>query len=85
MLTAWPPNKVQERIYDSFAQRRFVLCSCGRRRSVRFLWCFFGGDFFEVLWPDVFTTVAAIANARINDWLHGADIILILVGGTPLC
>jgi hypothetical protein len=60
------------------------MCSCGRRRSVRFRWGFFGGDFLEVFWPDVFTIVTATANAGTNTWLHGAHLIPILVGGTPL-
>jgi hypothetical protein len=34
----------------------------------------------DLFWPDVFTTMTATANARINNWLHGADIIQILVG-----
>jgi hypothetical protein len=38
----------------------------------------------EVFWPDVFTTVKATANAGIKNWLRGADIIPILLGGTPL-
>jgi hypothetical protein len=46
---------------------------------------FFGGDILEVFWPDVSTTMTATADARINNWLHGADIIPTLVGGTPLC
>jgi hypothetical protein len=81
---AWSPDKLQERIYDNSAQRRSAKCSCGRRRNVRFRWGFFVGDILEVFWPDVFTTMTATADARINDWLHGADIIPILVGGIPL-
>jgi hypothetical protein len=37
---------------------------------------FFDGDFLEV-WPEVFTTMTAIPNARINRRLHNADIISI--------
>jgi hypothetical protein len=84
MLTAWSSTKVQKRLYDSFAQRRCALRSCGRGRNFRFRWGYFGGDILIVFWPDMFTTITATANARINDWLHGADFIPILVGGTPL-
>src|ERR1700675_2270879 len=44
-----------------------------------FAGAFFGGAFLDELWPDVFTTMTATANPRINRRLHNADIISFLL------